>query len=89
MLPRLLKKQLGPQTFPHEGEMAPLVSTAMQFLAREESVRSIVTELVDLENEFSIEPLDSAGCGLLLAGSYVATPIPLFVSFEVGTIDTL
>jgi hypothetical protein len=69
--------------------MAPLVSMAMQFLAREESVRSMVTELVDLENEFSIELLASAGCGLLLGGSYVATPIPLFVSFEVGTIDTL
>ncbi|MGB8493484.1 MAG: hypothetical protein WCE53_03705 [Candidatus Acidiferrum sp.] len=49
----------------------------------------MVTELVGLKNECGVEPLASAGYGLVFAASCVATPIPLFVSFEVGTIDDL
>jgi hypothetical protein len=60
----------------------------MQFPKREK-VHGVATELVDLKDECTVEWLASALCGLAFAASCVATSIPLFVSFEVGTIDTL
>jgi hypothetical protein len=61
----------------------------MQFSEKRTTLRSVVAELVDLDNEFSVQLRTSARCGLAFAFRRVATSIPLFVSFEVGTIDTL